>query len=259
MREERCLLFVSHDSEAVKSLCSHALWISNGETQALGECKSVSLSYQQYCMAQTYGDEVSIKAIGQEKNIKYLSEDNNRESSSRASSLTRSDLFDYNCKANAVDNLSNADGWKTGDAELISVKIKDLSNNSDIWPLKGGEEIEIEIQAKFNKAMDSPAIGFTITNRLGQHLLGENTLVCRDKGEILRANQGDILSANFRLIFPMLPSGQYMLMASVANGTLNDNVQHHWTENATLIEVVSSRVRYGLVGCFLICAKIKKN
>ena len=32
MREERCLLFVSHDSEAVKSLCSHALWISNGET-----------------------------------------------------------------------------------------------------------------------------------------------------------------------------------------------------------------------------------
>jgi lipopolysaccharide transport system ATP-binding protein len=45
MREERCLLFVSHEPETVKSLCSHALWLSNGSTQAYGKCRSVTLEY----------------------------------------------------------------------------------------------------------------------------------------------------------------------------------------------------------------------
>ena len=37
-------------------------------------------------------------------------------------------------------------------------------------------------------------------------------------------------------------------MASVANGTLYENVQHHWMHDALIINVSSSKVRYGLVG-----------
>jgi lipopolysaccharide transport system ATP-binding protein len=259
MREERCLLFVSHDAEAVKSLCSHALWISDGEAQALGDCKSVCLSYHRYCMAQSYGDAVNIEAIGPEKATTDLHRNNLQSASSPTSPFSQQELVNYDCKASARDNLSNADGWKTGDAELVSVTIKSADSNYSFSPLKGGEEVEIEILAQINKPMDKPAIGFTLTNRLGQHLLGENTLICRDSEECLQANKGDVLSARFKLIFPMLPSGKYMLMASIADGDLNDHVQHHWTENATLIEVASSRVRYGLVGCFLLDAKLQKE
>jgi lipopolysaccharide transport system ATP-binding protein len=259
MREERCLLFVSHDAEAVKSLCSHALWISNGEAQALGGCKPVCLSYHRYCMAQSYGDAVKIEAIGQEQANVDLHKNSLQPTSSPSPPCSQHELLDYDCKASAIDNLSNADGWKTGDAELVSVTIKSASSNSDLSPLKGGEEVEIEILARINKYMEKPAIGFTLTNRLGQHLLGENTLICRDSGKCLAAHTGDMLSAHFKLIFPMLPSGKYMLMASIADGDLNDHIQHHWTENAVLIEVVSSRVRYGLVGCFLLDAKLQKE
>ena len=259
MREERCLLFVSHDAEAVKSLCSHSLWISNGETQALGDCKSVCLSYHRYCMAQSYGDAVNIEAIGQKQANTGLHKNNPQTTSSLSPQFSQQQLVDYDCNACAIDNLSNADGWKTGDAELVSVTIKSAGSVSNLLPLKGGEEVEIEIQARINKYMGKPAIGFTLTNRLGQHLLGENTLICRESGECLTAQTGDILSAHFRLIFPMLPTGKYMLMASIADGDLNDHIQHHWTENAVLIEVVSSRVRYGLVGCFLLDARLQKR
>jgi len=50
-------------------------------------------------------------------------------------------------------------------------------------------------------------------------------------------------------------------MASVADGDLEKHVQHHWTENAALINVSSSKVRYGVVGAFLKGAslEIKSN
>jgi len=54
----------------------------------------------------------------------------------------------------------------------------------------------------------------------------------------------------------MLPSGEYMLMASIADGTLENHIQHHWTENAGIINVSSSNVRYGLVGAFLKDARL---
>lgn len=37
-------------------------------------------------------------------------------------------------------------------------------------------------------------------------------------------------------------------MASVADGTLYEHVQHHWMHDALIINVSSSKVRYGLVG-----------
>jgi len=258
MREERCLLFVSHDAEAVKSLCSHALWISDGEAQALGDCKSVCLSYHRYCMAQSYGDAVKIEAIGEKQANSDLDRNTVQQPISPTPSFSHQELIDYDCNATAIDNLANADGWKTGDAELVSITLKSNDSNSVLSLLKGGEEVEIYILARIHKPMDKPAIGFTLTNRLGQHLLGENTLICRDSGDCLKAHKGDILAARFKLVFPMLPSGKYMLMASIADGTLNDHIQHHWTENAILIEIASSRVRYGLVGCFLLDAKLQK-
>ena len=257
IQEERCLLFVSHDAEAVKSLCSHSLWISNGETQAFGECKSVCLSYSRYCMAQSYGDTVNVEAIENEKSNTNAGENETEHQNSLSSLCSQEKLVDYDCNATPIDNLSKSEGWKTGDAEIISVSIKNASSSSRFSHFKGGEEVAIDILAKVNKTMERPIIGFTVTNRLGQHLLGENTLICRESEEYIKGRKGDLLAAHFKLIFPMLPSGKYMLMASIADGDINDHIQHHWTEDAVLIEVASSRVRYGLVGCFLLDAQLR--
>jgi len=258
IREERCLLFVSHDAEAVKSLCSHSLWISNGRLREQGDCRKVCLSYHRYCMSETYGEIVKVEAIGTNPKEKDHGESNEQYPTPPDSLSAQKDYLDYNSMAYAIDNLSNAEGWKTGKAELIRISLRCVSSNTTEFPLKGGEEVEVEVVARINGDISKPAIGFTLTNRLGQHLIGENTLIYTDSEGDLPSKEGDILAARFRIVFPMLPTGKYMLMASIADGDLNDHIQHHWTENAMLIEVVSSRVRYGLVGCFLKDAKLEK-
>jgi len=37
-------------------------------------------------------------------------------------------------------------------------------------------------------------------------------------------------------------------MASLADGDLHTNVQHHWLHDALILNVSSSKVRWGLVG-----------
>ena len=246
MREQRCLLFVSHDAEAVKSLCSHALWLTNGESRSYGDCRSVCLDYFRYCAAETYGEKVLMSETG--NNVKKEKTNDEVASWGRED---LSDLIDYNAIATAQDNLPNSRGWKTGEAELISVKIRGANDGIAPIVFKGGEDVEIEITATANKALEQPAIGFTLANRLGQHLLGENTLIAREECGNINTKPGDILTAKFRLWFPMLPSGEYLLMASIADGTLESHIQHHWTEDAVIINVSASAVRYGLVGAFL--------
>jgi lipopolysaccharide transport system ATP-binding protein len=55
----------------------------------------------------------------------------------------------------------------------------------------------------------------------------------------------------------MRPNRQYAVMALVEGRTLNKNVQHHWMHDALIINVSSSKVRYGLVGISIEMAAIE--
>ena len=256
IREERCLLFVSHDGEAVKSLCSNALWISKGTTQAQGSCTEVSLAYLRYCQATSYGEEVTLTATGNSTEKQHKQDEMLEKLTTEPRQVQDKNLFDYDTEAHITNNLEDADGWKTGDADLIEVSIKASNKSDSNLILKGGEEVEITIRAKAHKSLDAPALGFVLKNRLGQALFGENTLIAREVNPQISAKPGDKLTASFKLIFPMLPSGQYTLMASIADGDLNSNTQHHWLENAIIITVASSSVRYGLTGAFITGASL---
>ena len=253
IREERCLLFVSHDAEAVKSLCSNALWISKGTTQAQGSCTEVSLAYLRYCQATSYGEEVTLTATGNGAERHHESDKilEKLPTQAQARQIQDKKPFDYETKAHITNNLEEANGWKTGDADLIEVSIKASHISDDNLILRGGEEVEVIIRAKAHKSLNAPALGFVLKNKLGQALFGENTLITRDVNPQISAKPGDKLTACFKLIFPMLPSGQYALMASIADGDLNSNTQHHWLENALIVSVAASKVRYGLTGAFI--------
>ncbi len=253
VREQKCLLFVSHDAEAVKSLCSQALWLADGTTRSAGDCKKVSLSYLRYCQSTSYGEELQIQAL--EGNSPNSMDDNGEVEQSKSSSrcLFQGSMpgFSYESKGECADNLSNASGWKTGDADLVEVKLRSIDNNVSQSIFEGGEEIEVIVRAKANKTIQSPILGFIVKDRLGQDLFGENTLFMKKNKKTFPALPGQGIVGTFRLIMPMLPSGEYSVMASVADGDITDNLQHHWVEDAVIIKVHTSRVRYGLVGAFI--------
>ena len=70
------------------------------------------------------------------------------------------------------------------------------------------------------------------------------------KREVVGRYKGSVLGILWSFLnpLPMFPNGQYAVMVSVADGDLHDNVQHHWMHDALVINVSSSKIRYGLIG-----------
>ena len=103
------------------------------------------------------------------------------------------------------------------------------------------------IRVYAHQEFDQPIVGFLVRDRLGQDLFGENTLQYTNLNPV-KVDARSEFSAEFMFCLPMLPNGHYAVMVSVANGSLNDHIQHHWLHDALIIDVVSSKVRWGLVG-----------
>jgi lipopolysaccharide transport system ATP-binding protein len=64
----------------------------------------------------------------------------------------------------------------------------------------------------------------------------------------MQVEAGSDFTAEFDFTLPMLPNGDYAVMATVADGDLDHNVQHHVLHDALILTVSSSQVRWGLTG-----------
>lgn len=241
-KENGTLLFVSHDMSSVINLCENAIWLHQGQVQKIGEAKSVAEDYLQYTLQEVYNDEAILEKFS---STTGLTEEN---ASEPLVQTTYSSVVDYGANIHVINNLSDANGWKTGAGEIVGINLENISKpNSPI--LKGGELVRITIKAKLNQSFDSPIIGFLVRDKLGQDLFGENTLPYTDKlVPKFVTNSDNTIKAIFEFKLPMLPNGEYAVMASLANGDLYNNVQHHWLHDALILNVNSSKVRWGLVG-----------
>jgi len=239
-QENGTLIFVSHDTASVQNLCKSGIWLQNGMVEKIGTAKSVSEAYLQYTLQEIYGNESKLASISPESV--------NIDSSTEPMDLkTQTQLaIDYGALARVRDNTEAAEGWRTGRADIVSITLQKLSPGQE-GVFEGGERVRMTVRAKANEALQKPILGFLVRDRLGQDLFGENTLPYTDRMPI-PIDAGATFEGIFEFKLPMLPNGQYAVMTSVADGNLYDNVQHHWMHDALIINVSSSKMRYGLVG-----------
>jgi lipopolysaccharide transport system ATP-binding protein len=247
-QERGTLLFVSHDTASVQNLCKSAIWLGDGKVRQEGSSKVVAEAYFQYTMQQVYGDEVVLNNTSKE-NVK---------SSVLIPVEVSGDKIESEKAGNAVasyENIHSAKGWESGSANILSATLTSVDDGT-IGVLAGGEKVRLRIRAKAYVALENALIGFLVRDRLGQDLFGENTFA---KSLIKPCNvlKGQEFEAEFLFEFPMLPNGQYSMAMSVADGDLHNNVQHHWLHDALIINVSSSKIRYGLMGIKFDSADIK--
>lgn len=225
-QERGTLIFVSHDMAAVQNLCRKAIWLDHGRFCMFDSAQAVARAYLQYTLQRSYGEGLELAPVGKE-------------------TPAQAELA-YAGRAAVADNLPAARGWRTGKAEMLAVSLQRLSPGAD-GVFAGGERVRMRLRARANAAIERPILGFLVRDRLGQDLFGENTLPFTDR-QPLPIPAGAVFEASFDFRLPMLPDGQYAVMASVAEGDLQQHVQHHWLHDALIITVSSSRVRWGLVG-----------
>lgn len=235
-QESGTLLFVSHDMGAIQNLCKSALWMGGGKIQQTGASKKVVEAYLRYTLQETYGNAVQLDATD-----KLVATESDAEAHEEAGPLV-----DYGARYEVVENLKVAKGWKTGVAEITRVSME-RSDGSDVAVLEGGEMVRLIIRATAHQAMTSPILGFVLRDRLGQDLFGENTL-CFTSVIARPVVAGQSFTGEFVMRLPMLPNGEYAVMASVADGHQYDNTQHHYMHDALIVNVSSSKTRFGLVG-----------
>jgi len=232
------VLFVSHDTASVRSLCSHAIWLEKGNVLQQGTPKEICESYLEAFYEAQQGKSTTTRIKPKTIEQQGVTVKDQRQEFINASNL-RNDiqLFEFD-----PDTAS----FGKGEARIISVQFLDSQGNPLAW-IVGGEEVVLRIEAVAHSSLDSPIIGFFIKDKLGQCLFGDNTWLTYVDAPVFCA-EGEHLVADFAFQMPRLSAGNYSINVAIANGTQHNHIQHHWVHDAVHFKSESTSVAGGLIG-----------
>ena len=229
------VLFVSHDTNAILSLCNSAILLNKGSTLLAGSTKEVVEAYMQLSHQEICVNTVNIFSVDANKHLNQEKQN----SQTIDSSIYNGTTVSY------FSQLDKSSGWRSGKAQILSVRLLN-QDGQDIPMLHGGELVNLEIIASAIEELYSPIIGWFVKDRLGQSLFGEHTYTYVNPP--LQVNAGRKIKAMFNFNMPLLPNGEFAITVSIAEGNPLEHIQHHWLHDALILTVSSEKLRYGLVG-----------
>jgi lipopolysaccharide transport system ATP-binding protein len=245
-REKGALLFVSHNSSAVASLCNNAIWLEKGRMKAVGATKHVIERY----LAQRYEAPVREGKTDSSNLHGVTSQDADLED--RTSSTGRDMRMDFLNHSNLRNDLQlfgftrDTRGFGHGGASVIDVRFFDSDGRALAW-IVGGESVGIAIDAEIETTCDNLIVGFQFKNRLGQILFAQNTYL-QGYQTAVTAAPGNRVTASFKFQMPLLPKGNYSVDVAIADGEPPSVRQLQWLHDVIVIESHASSVISGLVG-----------
>jgi len=252
-RDEGSLLFVSHDTTALNSVCDQALLLEKGRIRQIGSAKTVSEIY----LRELYPSE---SAIGQEK-INSNPTPTESKNTSTLNPIQSSDWLDFRKDRINNSNLANyldvtqfdqsllkSETFGTGEAEITNTLLIDSSTNRPMSVALGGERVTLRIVGQAHREIKAPIVGFILKNDRGLTLLGDNTLNSYKHTQAPTIKPGCHYQAEFEFTMPLLPPGNYSITASLAEGTQLNHIQLHWVNDALIFSSSCTSIAAGLAG-----------
>ena len=237
------LLFVSHDSSTITSLCDRAIWLQDGKVRMDDAPKQVTQAYLADLYRQEQGDdEVAQQIQEQGKAMLQHSADDDYADARRdlvLNSNLRNDL-----EVSRFDETGDVFG--KGGARILDTRLLDEHGARLQWAV-GGEPVSLVVTLHCSEPISGLIVGFLVRNRQGLSLFGENTyLSYLDQKPECGADETWFARFDFRM--PILPAGEYAVSVAVSDGTQRDHVVHHWVHDAIIISSHSSAVSTGMIG-----------
>lgn len=230
------LLFVSHDTSAVTNLCDKAVWLRNGQLESFGSAREVSEQY----MAFLYESKVSSKS----DNVVEAVKENKIFKDFRLNFINSTNIRN-DIKVIQFDE-SNSSSFGHNGAQFSDVYIADESNNPLSW-FVGGENIHLKMTINVLSELRNPIIGFTIKDKLGQAIFGDNTYLSTLTDD-LSCNDNNTINVEFAFIMPILMNGDYSLSVAIADGDQDNHIQHQWINDVLVFKSMATSASTGLVG-----------
>lgn len=235
--EHGTVLFVSHDTSAVRALCNRCIWIDGGRVRMEGPAKDVCESYLEHYF-EGAGSKPAAPRGASPAGARVA-----RARDARADIVDRSTLRN---DLRVFDFDPDSPSFGAGGAQVEDVALCGADERPMAW-ICGGERVRLSIDVRAHAELGSPIVGFYVKDRLGQTLFGDNTYLSFCDNPV-RCPAGGMLRAAFDFQMPRLPVGDYVVTAAVADGTQDEHVMHHWIHDALKFTAVSSSVAAGIVG-----------
>ena len=213
------VIFVSHDTTAVTELCSRAIWIESGRIRMDGPPKFVVEKYLQFMYE---GD------VGAERSV---SED-------FVDSTDSLDMSEFSAVGNNIRQF--------GDHRVTIEGVRLISQGSCNSVVYTGQPCEVGMALYAHENIANPIVGFTVKDRLGREILGDNTNLIRKELPSLSSGRRYVITFQMDA-WPNLMEGEYALTVAIADGALNDHMQCHYLHDAVIFKSVPVRMPGGIL------------
>lgn len=214
------ILFVSHDTGAVRALCSRAILLNAGRVEFDGRPTDALNRYQKLIMSR----EATYEAEGE------------------TASTERDD---------DAERLLPSDGGKSaplsytyrhgeGSAEILGVELTDVRQHAAVETVETGEAVSLRARVRFLADVEYPVIGFLLRNRHGIHLYGTNTELQQVVFE--QVARGEVIEATFEFNCWLAPD-TYSVSVAVHSA---DGISFDWMDGVLFFRVVSETIIEGV-------------
>lgn len=220
-QEHGSIFFVSHDTGAMMSFCDRVIWLDQGSIRSQGNPREVCEEYLAYLYQKNTG-----------------SSDNKEKTDLSDPELSINVISDDTTNAQIEKKIFDERSFGDRSAEIISCSLRDMQGEI-LHSVRGGEAAKIEVTFRANTNVSSVISGFIVKDRLGQYIFGDNTAQISAQNS-LDLYPADLGRAIFEFTMPELAPGTYLVVLSVASGTLANHVQHHWVHEAIAFDSHSS-------------------
>ena len=233
-REQGTVLFVSHDSGAVATLCERALWLDHGEMRELGPAAGVCANYLASLSERGARTEFLSKAA------------DDRWWAPPPPPLMR-DARHIDASRMKISEFDPAAPWHGHGGAVIEEVGFHSPDGTLLTEMRGEDEVVLRIRCRAERDISQPILGFVVRDRLGQNVFGDNTYIAyRDSPPSVTA--GALFEGTFRFQLPCLATGSYSVAVAFVEGTQEDHTHLHWIEDALIVTVFESPVSRGIVG-----------
>jgi lipopolysaccharide transport system ATP-binding protein len=223
------LILVSHDQNAIMSLCDRVLWIE-GRLRQQGSPQKVCESYIASCLGVQ-------PSTGSKAEADQDIADQRQELLNTGNLRNDLEIFSFD---------ADAEGAGTGQATLLDAWMEN-PDGIRYHILVGGEPVTLVIRGQANAALPAPVLGFIVKDRLGRPIIGDNTYLSYATKPVT-AQPGESLEARFRFRMPRLPVGEYTVCVTLAEGLPGMHQTHHRINAAFTFHSQTSSVSQVLVG-----------
>lgn len=202
------VLFVSHDTAAVRALCDRAILLNAGRMIADGTPADVLNDYQRIVMERQEAYEVDTATA-------------------------------ESAESKPPSTVQYTYRHGDGSATIVETELCD-STGRRVQIVETGAPLTTTVSVRFEREVESPVIGFLIRNRLGIHAYGTNTREQQIQLGTIRS--GEVVSIRFAFRC-WLGIDDYSISFAVHS---LDGQAYDWVDGAWFFRVVSANVTEGV-------------